>query len=429
MTVRFATLGCKLNFAESSALGKLLMEHGHTRAKLGEAADVVIVNTCSVTDTADHKDRQAIRRLNKENPHATLIVTGCYAQLKPGEVAELEGVDYVLGANDKMEAVNLVNHLEQNNPSIINHQSSISDLGRHSHRETTPFHPAASFDDRTRCFLKIQDGCDYFCTYCTIPDARGRSRNDSIAATVQRAEECIRSGAKEIILAGVNIGDFGKSTGESFIDFLRALDALDYDFRVRISSCEPNLLTDEIIDFVAHSRHFAPHFHIPLQSGSDHVLRIMHRHYNTALFAERIRRIKEKMPQAFIGVDCMVGVRGETLECFDEYVRFIESLPVSQLHVFTYSERAHTRMLEMDELMVIPQKERERRSRILHAISAHKLETFYHQHNGDTACVLWEGKREKDGTMSGWTENYIRQYCTYDKSKINTYEVLTVKTI
>lgn len=418
MKIRFTTLGCKLNFAESSQLGKMLLEAGHERAKAGETADVCIINTCSVTDTADHKDRQAIHRVHRENPDATLIVTGCYAQLRPGEVAEIEGVDYVLGANDKMEALALVQNLEQQESPV----TLVSDLGRMSRRETTPYHAAYSKDDRTRCFLKIQDGCDYFCTYCTIPNARGRSRNASIADTIAQVEQALRDGAREIVLTGVNIGDFGRSTGESFADLVRAIDSVEGEFRVRISSCEPNLLSDEIIDFVAGSRHFAPHFHIPLQSGSDTVLKIMHRRYDTALFRERIEHIKRVMPQAFIGVDCMVGVRGETEECFDEYVRFLESLPVSQLHVFTYSERANTRMVEDETLCVIPQKERNRRSQVLHRLSEQKLIAHYAEHKGEKAVVLWEGKREKDGTMSGWTENYIRVSHPYDKAKINTFE-------
>ena len=337
MTISFTTLGCKLNFAESSALGKALLERGHTRAKQGEQADICIINTCTVTDTADHKDRQIIHRIRRQNPNAILIVTGCYAQLKPDEIAHIEGVDYVLGQNEKFNIPSFIETLEQSSvrPSAICHSSI---------REIDEFYGAYSKDDRTRCFIKVQDGCNYFCSYCTIPLARGKSRNPSILSLVKQAQEAIRGGAKELILSGVNIGDFGRSTNERFIDLLRALDELQDDFRVRISSCEPNLLSDEIIDFVAHSRHFAPHFHIPLQSGSNTVLKIMGRRYTRELFAERVAHIKSVMPHAFIGVDCMVGVRGETEECWDEYVDFIDSLPVSQLHVFTYSERANTRM-------------------------------------------------------------------------------------
>ena len=422
MTISFTTLGCKLNFAESSALGKALLERGHTRAKQGEQADICIINTCTVTDTADHKDRQIIHRIRRQNPNAILIVTGCYAQLKPDEIAHIEGVDYVLGQNEKFNIPSFIETLEHSSvhPSAICHSSI---------REIDEFYGAYSKDDRTRCFIKVQDGCNYFCSYCTIPLARGKSRNPSISSLVEQAKEAIRGGAKELILSGVNIGDFGRSTNERFIDLLRALDELQDDFRVRISSCEPNLLSDEIIDFVAHSRHFAPHFHIPLQSGSNTVLKIMGRRYTRELFAERVAHIKSVMPHAFIGVDCMVGVRGETEECWDEYVDFIDSLPVSQLHVFTYSERANTRMLEMD-LYVVPQKERERRSQLLHTISARKTETFYREHEGYEATVLWEAgngrKANGERLMYGFTENYIKVSCPFDKAKINTFERIVV---
>jgi threonylcarbamoyladenosine tRNA methylthiotransferase MtaB len=287
------------------------------------------------------------------------------------------------------------------------------------------FQHAYSKDDRTRCFLKVQDGCNYFCTYCTIPMARGRSRNPEIREVVAEAEKALNEGAKEIVLTGVNTGDFGRSTGETFIDLLRALDLLvredgTKDYRIRISSCEPNLLTDEIIDFIADSEHFTPHFHIPLQSGSDEVLRIMHRHYDTRLFRERIDHIRAVLPQAFIGVDCMVGVRGETEERWEEYVEYVKSLPVSQLHVFTYSERANTKMLEMD-LPVVPQKERERRSKILHKVSEEKLAAFYAQNKGREANVLWESKKD-GGLMYGFTENYIKTSRPYDKQRVNKFE-------
>lgn len=389
MTFKIITLGCKLNFAESSALGKVLLERGYTRAKAGEVADVCIVNTCSVTDTADQKDRQAIHRIKRENPGARVIVTGCYAALKPKEIASMIEVDHVI-------------------PKDLNH-----------------YQPAYSRDDRTRCFLKIQDGCNYFCTYCTIPLARGRSRNGSIESIVAQAKQALQEGAKEIVLTGVNIGDFGHSTGEKFIDLLDNLDNLDsLDYRVRISSCEPNLLSDEIIDFVAHSKHFAPHFHIPLQSGSDEMLSIMHRHYDTALFRERIEHIKRVMPNAFIGVDCMVGVRGETEAIWEEYKHYITSLPVSQLHVFTYSERANTKMLTMD-LEVVPMKVRHQRSQELHKISEAKLKAFYAEHKGQKATVLWEAKKQ-DGLMYGFTENYIKVSCPYNKDKVNTFETIII---
>ena len=459
MKIAFTTLGCKLNFAESSALGKALLERGHTRAKQGEEADICIINTCSVTDTADHKDRQAIHRIRRQNPNAILIVTGCYAQLKPGEIAQIEGVDFVLGQDEKFHLPEFIESLEfrvegleklrvegleeleserikelksEGVKELEKSQIYISPI-----REVEDFHGAYSKDDRTRCFLKVQDGCNYFCSYCTIPLARGKSRNPSIASVVKEAQEALKGGAKELILSGVNIGDFGRSTNERFIDLLKELDEMtdvrcqmtdvrsqNSDYRIRISSCEPNLLSDEIIDFVANSKHFAPHFHIPLQSGSNEVLKIMGRRYTRELFAERVAHIKRVMPHAFIGVDCMVGVRGETEECWRDYVDFIEQLPVSQLHVFTYSERANTRMLEMD-LTVVPQKERERRSKELHAISARKTEAFYREHEGYEATVLWESTH-KDGLMFGFTENYIKVSCPYDKTKVNTFEKLTI---
>ena len=428
MKIAFTTLGCKLNFAESSSLGRLLLERGHVRAGKGEQADICIINTCSVTDAADHKDRQMIHRIRRQHPHAILIVTGCYAQLKPDEIAHIEGVDYVLGQDEKFRLAEFVEQLENARRSTPGR----ADVWVSEIREADDFHGAYSRDDRTRCFLKVQDGCNYFCSYCTIPIARGKSRNPSISSVVRQAQEALDGGAKEIILSGVNIGDFGRSTNERFIDLLRALDTLSADsgYRIRISSCEPNLLSDEIIDFVAQSSHFAPHFHIPLQSGSNTVLKIMGRRYTRELFAERVAHIKALMPDAFIGVDCMVGVRGETDECWADYVGFIESLPVSQLHVFTYSERARTRMLEMD-LEVVPQKERERRSRLLHEISARKTEQFYREHEGDEAVVLWESaqKQTPDGQkrMYGFTENYIKVSCPYDRAKTNTFERIVVR--
>ncbi len=420
MKISFTTLGCKLNFAESSALGKALLERGHVRAKQGEQADICVINTCSVTDAADHKDRQMIHRIRRNNPNAVLIVTGCYAQLKPDEIAHIEGVDYVLGQNEKFNLTTFVEQIEQQaNGERLEAKVQTSPI-----REIDDFYGAYSKDDRTRCFIKVQDGCNYFCSYCTIPLARGKSRNPSIASLVAQAQEAIQGGAKELIISGVNIGDFGRSTNERFIDLLRAFDAIEGDFRIRISSCEPNLLSDEIIEFVTHSKHFAPHFHIPLQSGSNTVLKIMGRRYTRELFAERVEHIKSVMPHAFIGVDCMVGVRGETEACWEEYVDFIESLPVSQLHVFTYSERANTRMLDM-ELLVVPQKERERRSKQLHAISARKTEAFYRAHEGYKTTVLWESSH-KDGRMYGFTDNYIKVSCPYDKSKVNTFERISV---
>ena len=441
MKIRFVTLGCKLNFAESSAIGKALLQRGHTRAKQGEEADICVINTCSVTDNADHKDRQTIHRIHRQNPNAIIIVTGCYAQLQPEQIAQIEGVDYVLGQNEKYEITQLVDDIERLRDSLedASLQDAASGYSLEAQkirvaniREVEEFHGAYSKDDRTRCFLKVQDGCNYFCTYCTIPYARGKSRNPAISDIIKDAQEAISQGAKEIILTGVNIGDFGRSTGESFLELLRALDGLEakgerreakgMDYRIRISSCEPNLLTDEIIDFVAQSKHFAPHFHIPLQSGSNEVLSIMKRRYTRELFEERVQHIKQVMPHAFIGVDCMVGVRGETEECFSDYVDFIKRLDVSQLHVFTYSERANTRMLELD-VCIVPKAERQRRSKILHEISEEKTRTFYANQTGRETIVLWESKKEGD-QMAGFTENYVKVHRPYDKAKVNTFEVI-----
>ncbi len=413
MKIIFYTLGCKLNFAESSALGKQLLASGHEKVHTGEQADVCIINTCSVTDTADHKDRQAIHRIRRQHPDAVLIVTGCYAQLKPQEIANMPEVDYVLGMDEKFDIPAFIERLETKTSKI--QTSAIREIDR--------FCGAVSKSDRTRCFLKVQDGCNYFCTYCTIPLARGKSRNGSIASLVEQARMAIAEGAKEIVLTGVNIGDFGRSTDETFLELLLALDMIEGDFRYRISSCEPNLLTDEIIDFVAQSKHFAPHFHIPLQSGSDAILRLMKRHYDTTLFRERIEHIRHVMPHAFIGVDVMVGVRGETEAYFDEAVRFIESLAISQLHVFTYSERANTKMLEIEP--IVPQQERKRRSEILHALSDAKTQAFYTAHQGQKARVLWESKHEGEN-MAGFTENYIRVLRPYDKARVNTFEDVVI---
>ena len=448
MKIRFVTLGCKLNFAESSAIGKALLQQGHTRAKQGEEADICVINTCSVTDNADHKDRQTIHRIHRQNPNAIIIVTGCYAQLQPEQIAQIEGVDYVLGQNEKYKITQLVDDIERLRDSLedASLQDAASGYSLEAQkirvaniREVEEFHGAYSKDDRTRCFLKVQDGCNYFCTYCTIPYARGKSRNPRISEVVANAQQALAEGAKEIVLTGVNIGDFGRSTGESFLDLLKALDCLEdaslqfsgrptgyslevSDYRIRISSCEPNLLTDEIIDFVAQSRHFAPHFHIPLQSGSNEVLSIMKRRYTRELFEERVKHIKQVMPHAFIGVDCMVGVRGETEECFNDYVKFIKRLDVSQLHVFTYSERANTRMLELD-VCIVPKAERQRRSKILHEISEEKTQTFYANQAGRELVVLWESKKEGD-QMAGFTENYVKVHRPYDKEKVNTFEVI-----
>ena len=404
----YYTLGCKLNFAETSTIGKVLAEQGVRKARPGEKADICVVNTCSVTELADKKCRQAIRRIGKQHPGAFIVVTGCYAQLKPEEVSHIEGVDLVLGAEQKLDLLMYLDDLKKREEGGAIIASRTKDI--------RTFSPSCSADDRTRHFLKVQDGCDYFCSYCTIPFARGRSRNGTIASMVKQAEEVASNGGKEIVLTGVNIGDFGKSIGETFIDLIRALDKVEGIVRYRISSIEPNLITDEAIDFVACSRRFAPHFHIPLQSGSDEVLKLMRRRYDTTLFRHKIEKIKEVMPHAFIGVDVIVGTRGETDTCFEEARTFIESLDISQLHVFSYSERPGTQALKIDH--VVDPKTKHARSQQLLDISDRKLHAFYEAHIGQKANVLFEQTR-KGGMMHGFTENYIKVEIPYDHSLVN----------
>ncbi|MDR1652406.1 MAG: tRNA (N(6)-L-threonylcarbamoyladenosine(37)-C(2))-methylthiotransferase MtaB [Prevotellaceae bacterium] len=411
--VCFHTLGCKLNFAETSELGRQLYAAGFVRAAQGEQADLCVVNTCSVTDVADHKCRQAISRLKKLHPSATMIVTGCYAQLNPEELAKIEGVDLILGTREKFD---LVDFLSKNNfPQKIQHSDILN---------VTTFHPSCSHGDRTRVFLKIQDGCDYFCTYCAIPMARGHSRSGTVNQTVTAVENALSEGAREIILTGINIGEFGRRVGENFFGLISALDKIDADVRFRISSIEPNLLTSEIIALVAASKHFMPHFHIPLQSGADQILRLMKRRYNTDLFACKIRKIRELLPDAFIGVDVITGVRGETDELFEESFNFIKNLDISALHVFTYSERRGTKMLEIEHS--VPVKEKKRRSDVLRALSAEKTATFYRSQIGKTANVLWESRR-KDNKMYGFTDNYLQICVEYDKAKVNTVENIQIE--
>lgn len=404
----YFTLGCKLNFAETSTIGKVLAEQGVRKARSGEKADICIVNTCSVTELADKKCRQAIRRIGKQHPGAFVVVTGCYAQLKPEEVAHIEGVDLVLGAEQKLDLLMYLDNLNKKEEGGAVIASETKDI--------RTFSPSCSADDRTRHFLKVQDGCDYYCTYCTIPFARGRSRNGTIASMVEQAREVARKGGKEIVLTGVNIGDFGKSTGETFIDLIRALDEVEGIERYRISSIEPNLITDEAIEFVASSKRFAPHFHIPLQSGSDEVLGLMRRRYDTALFRHKIEKIKKTLPHAFIGVDVIVGTRGETDELFEEARAFIESLDISQLHVFSYSERPGTQALKIDH--VVDQKTKHARSQQLLDISDRKLHSFYEAHINQQASVLFEHAK-KEGKMYGFTENYIKVEIPYDASLAN----------
>lgn len=412
--VAFHTLGCKLNFAETSAIGKQLSDEGFVKIKPGEQADVCIINTCSVTDTADHKCRQAINRLNRQHPGAIMIVTGCYAQLKPDEIAAIEGVDLVLGANEKFSILDYLHKLDGNEKSEI-HRSEI--------KRVKEFKPSCSRDDRTRYFLKVQDGCDYFCTYCTIPFARGRSRNATISETVEMALQAVNDGAKEIVLSGVNIGDFGKTTGESFFDLVKALDTIPADVRFRISSIEPNLLTDEIITYISTSHRFMPHFHIPLQSGTNEVLQLMKRKYNRELFAHKVELIKKLLPHAFIGVDVIVGVRGETDELFEQSCQFIDSLDISQLHVFTYSERAGTKMLDIEHSVSLT--ERKHRSNVLHSLSDKKTKAFYEKQIAKTYPVLWESRHNGE-FMVGFSSNYIKVERPYDKKLVNTIQTVTL---
>lgn len=401
------TLGCKLNFAETSAIGKQLAEVGVRKAREGEIAHICVINTCSVTELADKKCRQAVRKMIKENPGAYVIVTGCYAQLKPEDIASIEGVDIVLGAEQKLDVIAYLDELKKKDRGEV-FTSKTNNI--------KTFVPSCSKDDRTRYFLKVQDGCDYFCTYCTIPLARGRSRNGSIEDLVKQAQEVAQNGGKEIVLTGVNIGDFGKTTGENFFDLVKALDQVEGIERYRISSIEPELLSDEIIDFVAQSKRFAPHFHIPLQSGSDDVLTLMKRKYNTALFRHKVEKIKNILPHAFIGVDVIVGTRGETDEYFEDARAFIESLNISQLHVFTYSERPNTQALKIDHIVDV--KTKHSRSKTLLDISDQKLKNFYISQQGLNRKVLFEHTMH-DNLMYGFTENYVKVEREYDESLVN----------
>ena len=388
----------------------MLQDLGVSTAQKGEQADICLINTCSVTEVADKKCRQAIHRLVRENPGAFVVVTGCYAQLEADEVAKIEGVSLVLGSNEK---ANLVQFLSEAWGEIAPETSESRETSptrsarffREKTKDIKSFAPSCSKGNRTRYFLKVQDGCDYFCTYCTIPYARGFSRNPTIASLVAQAQEAAAEGGKEIVLTGVNIGDFGKTTGEKFIDLVKALDGVEGIQRYRISSLEPDLISDELIEYCAKSRAFMPHFHIPLQSGSNTVLKLMHRHYDRELFAEKIHRIKELMPDAFIGVDVMVGCRGETPECFEETYTFLDSLDVTQLHVFPYSERPGTSALSIP--YVVPEKEKKQRVKRLLELSDQKTHAFYERYIGQQAEVLFE-KATRGRAMHGFTKNYIR---------------------
>lgn len=406
------TLGCKLNYAETSAIVEQLQKEGADVVHDGETADICLVNTCSVTEVADHKCRQQISKMTRRHPGALVVVTGCYAQLKPEQVAGLDGVDLVLGSEEKVRLV----------PEIIRRVNMMPEerlLAKHEfHTSRTAdirhFFPSCASGERTRYFLKVQDGCDYYCTYCTIPFARGRSRNGSIESMVEQARGVAAKGGREIVITGVNIGDFGKSTGETFLDLVKALDAVEGIERYRISSIEPNLLTDEVIRYCASSRAFMPHFHIPLQSGSDEVLRLMKRRYDTALFRSKVERVLELMPDAYIGVDVIVGTRGETEEMFEDAFRFMESLPVSEYHVFSYSERPGTKALAIPH--VVTPEEKHRRSQRILALSERKMRDFYRRYETTTRPVLLEHSH-RDGVIYGFTDNYIRVACHYEGEK------------
>lgn len=407
-TVEYHTLGCKLNFAETSTIGQILSDRGFSRAQSGDVPDIVVVNTCSVTELADKKCRQTIRRLVKKYPDALMIVTGCYAQLKGDEIAGIPGVDIVLGSEQKLEIARYLDEwLEHREPKVAITPSKDIRLFSHS----------CSRGDRTRYFLKVQDGCDYYCSYCTIPIARGRSRCDSVESLVADARRVADEGGKEIIITGVNIGDYGKHIGASFFDLVRALDQVEGIERYRISSIEPDLLSDEVISLVAESKRFMPHFHIPLQCGSDEVLRIMRRHYDTALFASKIEQIRKVIPDAFIGVDLIVGMRGETEKLFEESYEFCRSLDISRLHVFPYSERPGTLALRIDH--VVDPREKSLRAHRMLRLSDEMLARFTARFVGTERKVLFEQPR-KGYPMHGFTDNYLKVEVPCDASRVNT---------
>ena len=404
----YYTLGCKLNFSETATIERTLQEAGIRTAKRGEKADICIINSCAVTTEAEKKCRQVIHKLVRQHEGAFVVVTGCYAQLSPEKLSKEAGVDVVLGIDKKGEVLNHLGALEK--------RTEGGDWFACPTKDVRNFVPSCSRGDRTRYFLKVQDGCDYFCTYCTIPFARGRSRNPRIEELVAQARSAAAEGGKEIVITGVNIGDFGKSTGESFVSLVKALDAVEGIERYRISSIEPNLITDEIIDYMASSRSFMPHLHIPLQAGSDEVLKLMHRRYDTAFFAEKIAKVRATLPDAFIGVDVIVGTRGESEELFEKAYNFIKGLDISQLHVFSYSERPGTQALKIEG--AVSPAEKQRRSRLLIELSEEKRIAFYKRHIGREAVVLFE-KPRPGAPVGGFTANYIRVETTAGNVPVN----------
>ncbi|MDX1350263.1 MAG: tRNA (N(6)-L-threonylcarbamoyladenosine(37)-C(2))-methylthiotransferase MtaB [Putridiphycobacter sp.] len=408
--VAFYTLGCKLNFSETSTISRNFENQGFAKVDFTDRPDIFVINTCSVTDNADKKCRQIVKKALKINPKAFVTMIGCYTQLKPTETSQIPGVDLVLGANEKFNILEHIETLEKNQTTAVLNSNI---------KETRDFIPSFSMGDRTRSFLKVQDGCDYFCTFCTIPLARGKSRNASIASTVTEAEKIAKTDIKEIVITGVNIGDFGQGDKENFYELVKALDKVEGIERYRISSIEPNLLSNDIIQFVAHSQRFLPHFHIPLQSGSNNLLKAMRRKYLKELYSERVKSIKTLMPDACIGVDVIVGFPGETDEVFMETVDFIKDLDVSYLHVFTYSERANTTAKKMAGAVPLPV--RRERSKQLHILSDKKKRAFYETQINKSKQVLFEGE-ENEGTMYGFTENYIKVKTKYNPNLVNTIQ-------
>lgn len=423
-TAAFHTLGCKLNFAETSTIARQLTDAGYDKVSFDEKADIYVINTCSVTENADRECKLHVKRAMKANPEGLVVIVGCYAQLKPEEISQITGVDLVLGAKEKFNILSYLDDLEKSESEGIVHSCEIE--------ETDFFIGSYSIGDRTRAFLKVQDGCDYKCTYCTIPLARGISRSDTIENVLKNAKEIAARDIKEIVLTGVNIGDYGKGEfgnkkhEHTFLDLIKELDEVEGIERIRISSIEPNLLKDESIDLVSKSKSFVPHFHIPLQSGSDELLKKMKRRYLTKLYNDRVNKIREVMPDAAIGVDVIVGFPGETEELFMETYNFLNELPISYLHVFTYSERENTEAAGMDGAVPIP--ERKRRNKMLRILSEKKKMAFYQTQLGKTLPVLWEHEN-KDGKMYGFTENYVRVQKDFDEASVNQIEFLNLEKI
>jgi threonylcarbamoyladenosine tRNA methylthiotransferase MtaB len=410
--VAFYTLGCKLNYSETSAIGRLFEDKGYQKVEFTDSPAVFVINTCSVTENADKKCRKVVKEALKISPAAFIVIIGCYAQLKPAEIATIPGVDLVLGASEKFQLLDYLNDLQKTPKAKVYNQPIA---------QATEFISSYSYGDRTRTFLKVQDGCDYTCTFCTIPLARGNSRSDTIDNVIANANQIAAAGTKEIVLTGVNIGDFGDKENGTFFDLVKALDTVTGLDRIRISSIEPNLLSDEIIRFVASSNRFVPHFHIPLQSGSNKILALMRRRYKRELYTDRVNQIKALMPDACIGVDVIVGFPGESKEAFLETYQFLNELPISYLHVFTYSERADTLAITMDG--VVPINERNERSKMLHILSEKKRHAFYESQLGKQATVLFEADN-KEGLMHGFTRNYVKVSTKFDPILVNELKTI-----